>query len=170
MLDTSTTTGALSWSIESTYSCKSPGGLPSKAKTRRLRPNGVPFPDFRYVKGWEFHLSGSIWKGREIRLSSVCILWLWKRHENVPVLPGVFIFKRQCFYSSRNECKVLKQIRERGAIFGRQRRGTFSVKNGICNKVRGWNLGLDYTLTPATPTLTLNPPLKLKITSGLAAV
>ena len=52
----------------------------------------------------------------------------------------VHIYIRQCFYRNRNGCKVLKHVCERGTIFGMQKRGTFSVKNGIY-KSKGLDLG-----------------------------
>lgn len=56
------------------------------------------------------------------------------------VLLDVFMYIKQCFYSNRNGCKVLKHICERVTIFGMQKRGMFSVKNGRY-KSKGLDLG-----------------------------
>ena len=41
------------------------GVLPTMAYTGRLRPKGIPYLAFRYMKGWGF-TSRSIWKSRKI--------------------------------------------------------------------------------------------------------
>ena len=74
----------------------------------------------------------------------------------------VFIYIKQCFYSNRNGCKVLKHICERVTIFGMQKRGTFSVKT-VDIKVRGWTLGLDYPLTPGRITKQSDPLRDLRL-------
>ena len=54
------------------------GVLPMMGYTRRLRPKGVPFFGFRYMKGRDF-TSWSIWKGSEISHFG-----LWKDPNGLP--------------------------------------------------------------------------------------
>ena len=79
------------------------GVLPIMAKTRRLRPKGVPLSGFR-VGG----LLGGVYErvGKSVILvckkaqgANRCILWVRKSWEKVLVC-DLFIFKRQRIYSS----------------------------------------------------------------------
>ena len=109
-----------------------------KTKTRRPAPSerylfrlqvyervGISLK-LKYMKGWGNFLIRSVLYGCERVTKAFRFCWTYSH------------FKDSAFTAVEMNANFSNIICERGTMFRRKERGTFSVKNGIYNKVRGW--------------------------------